>query len=357
MKDDHKYAQLVETLKEELKSGKFKAGDRFYTDKELMKKHQLSYATVSRALKEMVGAGYFERHRGLGTFVVESREVPGMAGDIMTRTLYINGVTDQEHRNRTALSWFVLEEIRRGIINNYPGPVQIESFENIKSKILNGEKILSILYSPSKEFIQEHADLLSECVVINHRRDFRMENNCVSWEMISGVYELMEYLIKELGHKRIAYIGGDRPEFHADRFAGYRIGLEAYGIPYDEKLCVRDLYGSKEDGKNAMKELLSLAEPPTAVFADTDIKASGAIEAILEAGLKVPEDISVAGFDNMPGADEFTPPLTTVKIPHYDIGKASVEMLLASLKNEAPEKSKILRSELLIRKSCAQVKG
>jgi len=354
MKDERKYVQLRETLKAELKTGRFKAGDRYYTDKELMERHQLSYATVSHALEAMVAEGYFERRRGLGTFVKESMEIPGMAGDIMTRTLYLNGIPTEEHHKREPLSWFVVEEIRRGVINNYPGPVRIEPFETIGGMLDSGEDILAILHSPPREFILERGGKLPGCVVINHKRNFRMEHNSVSWEMISGVYELMGYLIRELGHRRIGFIGGDRPEFFADRFAGYRIGLEAYGVPYDEELCERGLVGRAEEGRAAMEALLSLPEPPTAVFADTDLKAMGAVEAILAAGLRVPEDISVAGFNDMPGADKFSPPLTTVRIPYYDIGKAAAEMLLAGLKTGENVTTKILRSELVIRQSCAE---
>ncbi len=116
MKDSRKYIHLQEMLKDELKQGQFKAGDRFYTDKELMKKYKCSYATVSHALKEMVEAGYFIRHRGIGTFVKESTEIPGMTGDIMTKPLFINGIPSKDHRKKEALSMFVIEEIRRGII-------------------------------------------------------------------------------------------------------------------------------------------------------------------------------------------------------------------------------------------------
>ncbi len=220
-----------------------------------------------------------------------------------------------------------------------------------------GEDILTILHSPPKEFIKEKAESLPGCIVINHKRNFRMKYNSISWEMISGVYETMGYLIRELGHCQIAFLGGDREEYHADRFAGYRLGLEVHGIPYSEELTVRGLHGSIEDGRKAMEKLLALAKIPTAVFVDTDLKALGAIEAINAAGLKVPDDISVAGFDDMPGADSFSPPLTTVRIPYYDIGKTAIKMLMDRLKTGADVRTKILRSELVARKSCTENKN
>lgn len=355
--DDLKYIQLQDDLKNELKNGGFKSGDRFYSDKELMAKYRCSYATVSHALKDMVEAGYFIRKRGLGTFVKESGKVPGMAGDIMTKELLINGLSPEEHRRQSPTSWFVVEEIRKGIINNYPGPIRIERFEDIQRKLEMKEDILAILLSPPKDFVKSFSENLPGCVIVNHKRDFRMEFDSVSWEMISGVYEAAAYLIRELGHKKIAFIGGDREEFHADRFAGYRLALEAHNIPFDEKYSIRGFHeGSVKEGRKAMEEFLELPERPTAVFADTDIKALGAIEAINAAGLKVPEDISVAGFDDIPGADSFSPPLTTVRIPYCEIGKAAVDMLMEKLRTGNGVRSKILMSELVVRKSCAENK-
>ncbi len=353
MKNLNKYEYLTTLLKEELKSGKIKTGDRFYTDKELMAKYKLSYATVSRAMSTMVDEGYFERRRGIGTIVVESRKTPGMTGDIMTKTLYLNCPTRENYASDESCAWFVAEEIRRGVLNSYPGPVQIEPFHVIEEIMESGEDNLTILRSPPSDFIQKHDGVLPNCVVINHRRDFYMEHNCVTWEMLSGVYEAIGYLIQKLGHQRIGFIGGDIPEYFADRFAGYRIALEAFGIPYNEELCVRGLRGYRKDGENAMKKLLALKNPPTAVFADTDLKAMGAVEAAKQAGLKVPEDMSIVGFDDMSEAISFTPPLTTVKIPYYEIGKNAAEMLLERLRTEQDIPTKVVRSELKIRESCS----
>lgn len=353
MSKKSKHEQLRDILKSELRSGRFKAGDRFYTDKELMAKHQLSYATVSRTLSDMVKAGYFERHRGLGTFVKESPETPGMVGDIMTKPVYVDGPPSPLLRQEQSLAWFIREGIRRGIINNYPGPVKIEPFETIRDLLESGEDILAIIQSPPKEFVEKHGNGPSGCVIINYARDFRMEYNSVTRDIISGVYELMRYLIVELGHRQIGYIGGGRPEYHAERFAGYRIGLEAHGISYREEFCVRDLFGEIEDGRQAMESLLELPAPPSAVFVDTDMKAVGAIKAVNAAGLNVPRDISIAGYDDIPGADAIAPPLTTVRMPYYEIGAKAVEMLMKRLRGSRDIPSEMVMTSLVVRESCA----
>lgn len=112
--------------------------------------------------------------------------------------------------------------------------------------------------------------------------------------------------------------------------------------------------GSKEAGAKALSKLLKLGKNrPTAVFVDTDIKATGAIEAAVEAGLKVPEDISIAGFDDIPDAKSMRPALTTVKVPYYEMGVQAVKRLVSiNGKSNYPP----METELIIRKSTGKNK-
>jgi len=105
---------------------------------------------------------------------------------------------------------------------------------------------------------------------------------------------------------------------------------------------------------DAMRKLLALKNPPTAVFVDTDIKAVGAIKAAKDAGLRVPEDISIAGFDDMPEAANLDPSLTSVKVPYYKMGKAAVKIFKESSGKNDKIESVALPSELVIRQSCAR---
>jgi len=172
--------------------------------------------------------------------------------------------------------------------------------------------------------------------------------------MLLGTYDLMSYLIRDLGHTKIGFIGGGTPTYHADRFAGYQIGLKSNNIPEKDEYIIRGLVGHEEDGYKAMKRLLALREPPTAVFADTDVKAIGAIKAAHDAGLEVPADISIAGFDDLPGVEFSTPPLSTVKIPYYDMGRQAVEMLFSRISIGKDVVGVTLKSSLLVRQSCSE---
>lgn len=351
-----KYAQLKEHLISEIQSGKLKAGDAFCTELGLMERFKLSYATVSRTLKEMEKEGFVRRVRGHGTFVTGYGVQNAGHRSAARETLYLAAEAVDSVKATAPLSWFFYDQIQKGIINTYNGPVKITSIAEIFEKIGLGEKIISVLYDPDAETVARLRAAGCPYALINHRRDrdpvFGI--NSVSWEMLLGTYDLMSYLIRDLGHSRIGFIGGNTPTYHADRFAGYQIGLKSHNIPEKDEYIIRGLVGYEEDGYNAMKQLLALREPPTAVFADTDVKAIGAIKAAHDVGLEVPADISIAGFDDIPGVELYTPPLTTVKIPYYDMGRQAVEMLFSRISGCKDGKGVILKSSLLVRQSCSE---
>jgi DNA-binding transcriptional regulator YhcF (GntR family) len=352
-----KYAQLKNHLISELRSGKFKAGDAFHTERELMGMYKLSYATVSRAVKELKQEGFFSRVRGHGTFVTETGALPA-SQKIMDEPLCYIRSDIRKITGQSPDSFFLHDEIQRGVLNTYNGSVKIYSHEEFDDFFPRAENFRAVIYNPAPDMLAKMRSS-GHVVAVNHKRlkepVFRF--NSVSWEMLLGTYELMSYFIRDLGHSKIAYIGGDREEYHTDRHAGYQIGLKSYGIEERNDYIIRGLRGSEEDGHNAMRKLLALPDPPTAVFADTDVKALGAIKAAQEAGLRVPEDISVAGFDDKPGSEDFNPPLTTVKIPYYDMGRRAVEMLMERINNSGGDiPSETLKSSLLIRASCGKTR-
>lgn len=154
----------------------------------------------------------------------------------------------------------------------------------------------------------------------------------------------------ELGYRRIAQIATDRNTAGVDRSRGFLRTLEANGIDLPEELIAMGDY-STESGYHAMKALLQ--HYPEAVFIQSDTMALGAIRAIHEAGLSVPDDIAIVGFDDLPPALLAEPALTTVHQPIYETGMQAVELLLDVLQNGAkPSKNRILPTELVIRHSC-----
>lgn len=176
-----------------------------------------------------------------------------------------------------------------------------------------------------------------------------------------------EYLI-QLGHKRIAHVGGNRMwRIMSDRAWGYTEALKIHGIKIDEDLIVfpdfskipnktildRSIY--IDAGYLAMKELLSLKEIPDSVFFATDILAFGAMKAIREAGLRVPEDISFLGFDDEKPTDYGSneQPITTMRQPLFDAGYYGIKYLIACIESNGIKKERIeLKMEFVDRGTC-----
>lgn len=135
------------------------------------------------------------------------------------------------------------------------------------------------------------------------------------------------------------------------REKGYRQALLDSGIEFDPDLIKYGSYGFT-GGLRSAKEILQMDDRPTAIFTISDITAIGAIKAIKQEGLRVPEDIAVVGFDNTGIAAMYDPPLTTVAQPRYDLGKISMEILLDLINNKNIVNKEIyLEHELIIRES------
>ena len=178
----------------------------------------------------------------------------------------------------------------------------------------------------------------------------------ISSDNESGVRDAIRYLTG-LKHRRIAFLSGIGSSYVSrHRLLGYRAGLEEAGIAFDESYVVASDF-EKEGGYRAMKRLLELSTPPTAVICSSDTGAVGAIQAIREAGLSVPGDISVVGFDDIDLASHVHPALTTVRQDTNTIGRKAIELLDALITDEETEPPEaIVPTTLVVRESCAVAK-
>jgi LacI family transcriptional regulator len=160
-----------------------------------------------------------------------------------------------------------------------------------------------------------------------------------------------EHLLS-LGHRRIAMLTG-RPDLQSAqlRERGYRQALAAAGVPAQEHLVLLGDYDPAVSVQRA-RQLLTAADPPTAVFAANDMSAIATIEAATGLGLRVPEDLSVVGFDNIPESALCTPPLTTINQPIRKMGEHSIQLLIQLMRGEANEPTHItLPTDLVVRQS------
>jgi DNA-binding LacI/PurR family transcriptional regulator len=162
----------------------------------------------------------------------------------------------------------------------------------------------------------------------------------------------------QLGHRRIAMIGGsDRLLFCRARLDGYRAAMDAASLPVHPDFVVRTGL-TTEGGRAAALDLLDLPERPTAIFASNDLQALGVYQAAREAGLRIPADLSVVGFDDLPVAALVDPPLTTVHQPLTEMAVAATELALALGRGEkTPQVGLELATTLTVRESTAPPPG
>jgi LacI family repressor for deo operon, udp, cdd, tsx, nupC, and nupG len=155
-----------------------------------------------------------------------------------------------------------------------------------------------------------------------------------------------------LGHRRIAHVAGPLDQAIArERLEGWRMALQAAGLPAGDELVAGSDF-RVPSGLAAGRALLALPQPPTAIFVANDETAMGVLSAIHAAGLRVPQDISVAGFDDIPFAEAFDPPLTTIRQPRLAMGEQAMMMLHSLIEGREPaERSVTLPAELVIRQS------
>lgn len=167
-----------------------------------------------------------------------------------------------------------------------------------------------------------------------------------------GGYTATRHLL-DLGHRRIGFITGALDlRCSTDRLAGYQDALVEFGVAFEPAL-VREGDFLQPLGYRGARELLALPVRPTAIVSSNDVMAFGVMEAVREYGLRIPADISIIGFDDIPQASHVHPPLTTIRQPLEQMGRMATRMLLDLISDPATEAARIeLPTELVIRDSC-----
>jgi len=213
----------------------------------------------------------------------------------------------------------------------------------------------------STSFSDEKSQQLSQygipIVVVNNQaaEDYRYS---IYHDDLDGSRQLTRHLI-ELGHRKIAYLGNSHSgRTTQDRLAGFRFEMESCGLAVSDKYIYEVPGSEPENGILTANHFLDLPERPTAVVCFNDIMAIGMLKSLQQRGVRVPEELSITGFDNIIFSNYTNPPLTTFDQPKRFIGQKAAELILnllnASNKASVPEqKIQVLKGKLLIRKSTA----
>ncbi len=218
-----------------------------------------------------------------------------------------------------------------------------------KYRLVDGLIILSHWFFQVKEILDLEQMNFPYVVVNGHI--LGIDVNCVEMDNFGGAVKVLEYLI-DLGHRRIGFITGHPDQQSSmERIKGFREALRKNRIDYNESFIYTGDF-HKKSGYEGMRYLLNLPSPPSAVFVANDNMALAAIKIIKKEGLKIPEDISIVGFDDIEASSQIDPPLTTVRQPLYKMGEEAAKLLFQLLNNkESKPKKIILDTELVIRES------
>jgi LacI family transcriptional regulator len=230
------------------------------------------------------------------------------------------------------------------------------SLEVEHTGLLRNKGVDGLIVMPVGQSCDHLSSLLKYGVplVIADRAFENLKVDTVVVDNYAGSYEAVSHLV-EHGHARIAIIQGLPDTYTAtERLRGYEDALTHRGFPLDDRLIVGKDF-RQENGYTQTKLLLKLELPPTAIFSTSDLITLGALQAIYEEGLKIPDDISIIAFDDVEGAEYFRCPITVVAQPKEAMGETAVRLLVDQLlaQNKIEPKRVLLKPRLVIRGSVA----
>ncbi len=251
-----------------------------------------------------------------------------------------------------------MSAMKRGYNVLFSTGSDIEEEYRSTSKLVNEQRVDGLILLTSRIKDKTIDELIKKkfpfVVVGKHPK---LENiNWVDNNNQEAGYTATEHLIKQ-GHKSIGFIGGEFTYvFMGERFKGYKKALDSFSIEFSKEFLALEEF-LEEGGYRAMKKLLSNKKRPTAVVVADDLMAFGVMRAIKEEGLRIPQDISVVGFNDTPLASYVDPPLTSVEIFVFDLGYNASEVLINQLEQEDDQKKHIIvPTRLKIRKSSITVR-
>lgn len=354
-----KYYTLMEQLREEIVSGKIKPGDKLPSENEMSQEYRISRHTVRKALSILENEGYIRAEHGKGTYCIK-RGKQTSSKNIGVITTYIS---DYIFPRLIQGIDNVLTEGGYSIILKNTGNSrrrEAECLEDILTKDIDG-----LIIEPSK----------SEIYCRNIDKYQVLDQRGIPYVFIQGIYPQMKdkphilmddveggYLLTkhltDLGHKYILGV------FKADdtqgngRHKGYVEALQESGIPYNpDKVIWFHTEDKAVKPKSVLNDLLNKKEPIDAIVCYNDQIAIEIIEFLNSRGLRVPEDISITGYDNSFMAESGGVKLTTISHPKEKLGEMAAELLLeklAGIEDKDSKVARVIKPELIIRNSCTR---
>lgn len=327
------------------------------TISEVAKQAGVSRATVSRVLNNNPHVDAALRKRVLDTIEALGYQPNRSARRLRAQSSSVIGLVISDIQNPYFIS------VIRGVEDaSYAAEMSIilcnsdEDYakQRIHLRVLEGERVAGLIIVPARSDVGEDLARLQRAgipVILLDRIVESIQVDTVRVDNARGAYDAVAHLAG-LGYRRIAMIGGPATlTTGSERFRGYRDALQAAGLAVDQSLIkVGDFRA--ESGYRLAQDLLA-ANPPDAIFVANNLMTLGVMQYLREAGVRVPDEMPLVGFDDMPWSAELYSPLTAVSQPTYELGQEAVALLVRRIANaNAPFRSVVLQTRLIVRESC-----
>jgi LacI family transcriptional regulator len=346
---------LAGRLRQAISEGRFADG-QLPDERTLTTTFGVSRGTVRAALAALERDGLIVRLQGRGTLLRKGAELPAAAGRIGVISRRFN----EPKAGDTVVSGGYYGELLRGLTAAAAaagqdllvyGPGGPDRLEEIAGSGVSGLLLVAVT---DPDVLRRTVRSNLPAVLVDYATD-AVEIDSVDIDSVGGAAAAVRHL-HGIGHRDIAYIDWSQRELSRPRFEGYRHGLELSGLRYRADRVAAG--PSHEDGgAAAMQSLLALRPRPTAVFVFSDTMARGAVRAALAAGVRIPEDLSVMGFGDLPVATSEPPHLTTMRVDCAAMGAAAVRRLAERIRRPAMKPELTLISAALVERHTCQAPG
>lgn len=359
------YETLANGLRRAIRRGEFQPGDLIGTEHGLAREKSISRMTVRRASELLIDEGLLERRPGKGLYVRSCR--PTNLGPVTGSAGQIQVVAGN-------LEWEPSVQISRGVQAVARGEgMQVQLYDARGDAGLDLEMIRRLPDSEARGaiIIALHSPAFNEALFTLKARHFPfvlvdqrlhdIEVPSVMADSYAGGYQVGQMLLKH-GHTRIAFIGDLIAMTVRDRLQGLRDAISDARVLFDRSLVVDLVCGEDRMGdwsptvEQAAHDLMRRDDAPTAIFCSCDGVAKMLYRKLAQMNLRVPQDVSVVGFDDDPVAEWLPPPLTTVRQPFHEMGKAAIDLLSNLMQNpDKPVEHRTLPVTIVERSSVAPV--
>lgn len=326
------------------------------TIKDIAKAAEVDPSTVTRALQDSPRVRPATRER-IQSLAAELGYVPNMAArTLVNRSSGLIGVAIPDMTNPffARLGQGIEDEAARHDLRIlFQDTRGVESAERDAVRLFLELKVDGLLVPMARSPQEFYAELEKVVPIVHVNREEAPHH--VSCDTVQGSLLIMQHLLG-LGHRRIGFVRGPAGPWREPKMFAYRQSLDEAGIDYDPGLIFA-FDGSLESTRRIAEELVALSERPTAVFAWNDVNAIALIHALRDHGLKVPDDMSIAGHDDIKLAGCIDPPLTTVAWPMYELGQQSVRYLYSLGHGRSPDTPVVPAPKLILRQSTGGIEA